>query len=178
MPATFSFEEDNGAGPASTSVPSQINWKNADDANATAYNAAPITAGNNSFEKWLYGKFTGTFNTIQNGFFAHTAGVFGAGLTLKAAPSMTVSGDALAYTTPAVATNAALTRDDTAVQAIGSGAVVWFSGTGPDTANTKAASTNANPGYTNYLTTQLQTTGAAAAGDTATATMTLQYDEN
>jgi hypothetical protein len=35
-----------------------------------------------------------------------------------------------------------------------------------------------NPCYTNFLTTQLQTTSSAAAGDTATVTLTLQYDEN
>ena len=178
MPATFAWQEDNGAGPASSSTPTEINWKNADDTSATAYNAAPITVGNNSFEKWLYGKFTGSYTTIQNGFFTHTSGTFGAFLTLKAAPSMTMSGNALAYTTPSTAANAALTLDDTTPIAIGSGAVVWFSGTGPDTSNTKSASTMANPGYTNYLTTQLQTAIGAAAGDTATATMTLQYDEN
>jgi hypothetical protein len=35
-----------------------------------------------------------------------------------------------------------------------------------------------NPCYTNFLTTQLLTTVAAVAGDTATATLTLQYYEN
>jgi hypothetical protein len=35
-----------------------------------------------------------------------------------------------------------------------------------------------NPCYTNFLTTQLQTTSSAAAGDTAQVTLTLQYNEN
>jgi hypothetical protein len=64
----------------------------------------------------------------------------------------------------------------TSVIAIGSGVAVCFGATGPY-ATGKAASTTANPAYTNYLTTQLQVSGAAA-GDTATVTLTLQYDEN
>ncbi len=65
----------------------------------------------------------------------------------------------------------------TTAVAIGSGVAVCFGATGPY-ATGKAASTTANPAYTNYLTTQLQTTSSAAAGDTATVTLTLQYQEN
>ena len=61
--------------------------------------------------------------------------------------------------------------------AIGSGVAVWFGATGPE-ATGKAASMTTNPCYTNWLATQLQTTVSAAAGDTATVTLTLQYDEN
>ncbi len=90
---------------------------------------------------------------------------------------MTADGDRLAYTTPSTTANALLTLDATAVIAIGSGKAVWFGVTSPTTAG-KAASSTANPAYTNYLTTQLQTTGSAGAGDTATVTLTLRYDEN
>ena len=83
----------------------------------------------------------------------------------------------LAYTTPATATNANLTLDMTAVIAIASGVAVWFGATSP-TAASKAASSTANPAFTNYLTTQIQSTTSAAAGDTATVTLTLQYQEN
>ena len=64
----------------------------------------------------------------------------------------------------------------TSAVAIGSGVAVFFSATGPY-ATGKASSTTSNPAYTNYLTTQLQTSGASA-GDTATVTLTLQYAEN
>lgn len=179
MTATFTWQEENGtAGSSTISTPTDTNWKNADDTSATAYNAAPITAGNNSFEKWIYGKFSGTFNKIQNGFWAHTATAFGAGLTLKGEPSMTASANALAYATPATAANANLTVNMTAVTAIASGQVVWFAPAQPDTNPTFTASQTTNPCFTNFLTTQLQTTAGAAAGDTATVTMTLQYDEN
>lgn len=183
MAATFAFDRDHGAAtgsPAkgttrSTGV-TDVNWKNS-DTEATAYSAAPITAGNNSFENWLFGHFTGTFNQISAGLFAHTLTAFGTGLTLKGPAACTGDGDRLLYTTPSATTNANLTTDMTSAIAIGSGVAVCFGATGPE-ATGKAATMTTNPCYTNYLTTQLQTTGSAAAGDTATATLTLQYNEN
>ncbi len=59
---------------------------------------------------------------------------------------------------------------DTNVAATGSPTVSTTTG--------KAAAMTTNPCYTNFLTTQLQTSAAAAAGDTATVTCTLQYNEN
>lgn len=174
MAATFVFREANGAGQTFTTV-TNVNWKNIDDA-TTAYTAAPITAGNNSFEKWLFGAFSGSYNSISAGLFAHTAGAFGTGLTLKGPPTMTSDTTDLAFTTPSTSANATLTNDMTAAVAITSGVAVWFGLTSP-TAAGKAASTTDNPAWTNYLTSQLQTTGSAAAGDTATATLTLRYDE-
>lgn len=176
MAATFEFDESNGAGETATHGRAETNWKNIDDS-TTAYTANPITAGNNSFDKWLFGHFSGTYNQISAGLFAHTAGAMGAGLTIKGQPAMTVDADRLAYTTPSVSTNASLSFDQTSVIAIGSGRAVWFGATAPATSG-KAASTTANPAYTNYLTHQLQTTGSAGAGDTATATFTLRYNEN
>lgn len=176
MAATFEWDEANGAGETVTHARGEANWKNIDDS-TTAYTSNPITAGNNSFSKWQYGHFSGTYNQILAGLFAHTAGAFGAGLTLKGQPAMTADADRLAYSTPGTAALAGLTFDQTPVIAIGSGRAVWFGATGPATSG-KAASTTSNPAYTNYLTSQLQTTGAAGAGDTVTATLTLQYDEN
>jgi len=181
--ATFEFEEDNGAatgspakGTTRTAARTESNWKNIDDS-TTAYTSNPITAGNNSFEKWQFGHFSGTFNQILNGLFAHTATTFGTGLTLKGTPLCTSDGTRLLYTTPSTTANTNLTTDMTSAIAIGSGVAVAFGATGPE-ATGKAASMTTNPCYTNFLTTQLQTTGSAAAGDTATVTLTLQYDEN
>jgi hypothetical protein len=176
MAATFSFQEANGAGESVTDSRAESNWKNIDDS-TTAYSSSPITAGNNSFDKWQAGHFSGTYNQIQNGLWAHTAGALGTGLTLKASKTMTADADRLAYATPSASTNANLTYDATAVTAIGSGKVVYFGPTAPATSG-KATSTVSNPAWTNYLTTQLQTTGSAAAGDTTTTTLTLRYDEN
>ncbi len=181
--ATFAWDEDTGTqtgsptrGTTVTGGVTDVNWKNS-GVQGDAYSAFPITAGNNSFDKWQYGHFSGSYNQILTGKFAHTAGALGTGLTLKGPPACTGDGDRLLYTTPVTTANANLTNDMTSVIAIGSGVAVFFGATGPY-ATGKAASTTANPAYTNYLATQLQTAGSAAAGDTATVTLTLQYLEN
>lgn len=178
MAATFQWGEDNGAatgspakGTTRTLDRAEANWKNIDDS-TTAYSSSPITAGNNSYEKWTFGKFSGTYNQILSGLWAHTAGTMGTGLTIKG--KVQPSGG---YTTPATTANANLSTDMTSAISIGSGAAVQFGATGPEAAG-KAASTTSNPAYTEWLTHQLQTTGSAAAGDTAPATLTLQYQEN
>ena len=183
MAATFEWEEDNGAatgspakGASRTAARTEVNWKNIDDS-TTAYSSSPITAGNNSYSKWQFGHFSGTFNQILSGLFAHTATAFGTGLTLKGTPACTGDGDRLLYTTPATSALAGLSTDMTSAIAIGSGVAVFFGATGPE-ATGKAATMTTNPCYTNYLTTQLQTSGSAAAGDTASVTLTLQYSEN
>lgn len=183
MPATFAFDRDHGAqtgsptrGTTTSTGVTDVNWKNS-DTEATAYSAAPITGGNNSFELWTFGHFSGSFNQILSGLFAHTATAFGTGLTLKGPPACTGDGDRLLYTTPSTTANSNLTTDMTTAVSIGSGVAVCFGATGPY-ATGKAASMTTNPCYTNYLPTQLQTTSSAAAGDTATVTLTLQYQEN
>jgi len=175
MPATFEFVEDNGTatgspakGATRTAARTECNWKNIDDS-TTAYSSSPITAGNNSFTKYQAGHFSGTFNQISNVLWAHTAGTLGTGLTLKGTVSST-------YATPATTANAALTTDMTSAIAIGSGAAVSMSTTGPEAASPTTTLTAA--GYTQFLPTQLQTTTSAAPGDTASVTNTLQYNEN
>lgn len=174
--ATFEFEEDNGAqtgsplrGTTTTAARTECNWKNIDDS-TTAYSSQPITAGNNSFTKYQFGHFSGTYNQISAGLWAHTAGTFPTGCTLKGVVTTT-------YATPSTTTNAALTVDMTTAIAIGSGQTVLFTGTSPATAS-PTSSITANPGYTQYLPTQLQTTTSAPAGDIPSITNTLQYNEN
>lgn len=183
MAATFAFDRDSGTqtgsptkGTTRTAGVTDVNWKNT-GTEGTAYSAAPITAGNNSYDNWLFGHFSGTYNQILTGLFAHTSTAFGTGLTLKGPAACTGDGDRLLYTTPSATANANLTTDMTSAIAIGSGVAVFFGATGPE-ATGKASSITANPAYTNFLTTQLQTSGSAAAGDTATVTLTLQYNEN
>ena len=182
MAATFAWDRDTGTqtgsptkGTTRSAGTTDTNWKST-DTYATAYTAAPITDGTNSFEIWNFGHFSGTFNQVLTGLFAHTATAFGTGLTLKGTPACTGDGDRLLYTTPSATANTALTTNMTSAIAIGSGVAVFFGATGPE-ATGKASSMTTNPCYTNYLTTQLQPSGAAA-GDTATVTLTLQYLEN
>src|SRR6185369_10041100 len=107
------------------------NWKNIDDS-TTAYSSSPITAGNNSYERWMFGKFSGTFNQILSGLWAHTLTAFGTGLTLKGAPTCTGDASRLLYTTPSTTANTNLTTDMTSAIAIGSGVAVCFGATGPE----------------------------------------------
>lgn len=174
MAATFEYNEDHGTqtgsplkGTTRSTAVTEVNWKNIDDS-TTAYSSSPITAGNNSYIKYQFGKFTGTFNQISAGLWAHTAGVLGTGLTLVGKVTST-------YATP-VTTAMAASTDMTTVIAIGSGAAVSFSTVGPEGGS--PTTTLSAAGYTQYLASQLQTTGSAAAGDTTTVTLTLQYNEN
>lgn len=183
MAATFDWQQDTGTatgspakGTTRTTGVTNVNWKNS-GVQGDVYSSYPITAGNNSYEIFLFGKFTGTFNQILGGLFAHTAGTLGTGLTLKGPAATTGDGDRPLYTTPGTTANASLTTNMTSAISIGSGVAVFFGATGPE-ATGKAASTTSNPGYTNFLPTQLQTSGSAAAGDTATVTLTLEYQEN
>ncbi len=180
MAATFEFNEDNGAatgspnkGTTRTTARTERNFKNIDDS-STAYTSSPIVAGNNSYTKYQFGKFTGSFNQILNGkWSAHTApaGALATGLTLHGKVTST-------YTTPAATADSGIgsPTDFTTAVAIGSGTAVSFSTTGPEDAS--PTSTLSASGYSQYLASQLQTTTSAAAGDMATVTETLQYDEN
>lgn len=185
MAATFTWCEDNGTATGSPSHGTtrtgfssgsctDVNWKNTDDCtnnSGTAYSASPIQAGNNSYTKYIYGKYSGSYNQISAGLFAHTATDFdGTTLILKSVVSST-------YATPATTSNASLTTDSSSHIAIGSGATVLFKSTGPEAAS-PGSTLAAGGGYTQYMPTQLQTTSSAAAGDTATVTVTLQYNEN
>ncbi len=183
MAATFEFEEDNGAasgspakGTTRTAARTEANWKNIDDS-TTAYSSQPITAGNNSYQKNQFGHFSGTFNQISAGLFAHTAGTFPTGCTLKGVPACSSDGTRYLYVTPVTSADSNLTNDMTTAIAIGSGVGVFFGATGPE-ATGKASSMTTNPCYTNFLTSQLQTTTSAPAGDIASITLTLQYNEN
>ena len=184
MAATFAFDEDTGTqtgsparGATTTTGVTDVNWKNS-GVIGTAYTAAPITAGNNSFEKWIFGHFSGSYNQILNGLFAHTAGTCGTGVTLYGPAACTGDGDRPLYTTPSATTNnTACPTNMTSAISIGSGVAVCFGASAPS-ATGKAASTTSNPAYTNFLPTQLRTASNAAAGDIASLTLTLQYDEN
>lgn len=190
MAATFDWQEDTGTatgspakGTTRTTGVTNVNWKNS-GTQGTAYTAAPITAGNNSYEKWQFGKFTGSFNQVLNGKFAHTSntgpgGALTTGISLYGPPA--ASSSMLSYTTPSATTNTNLTTDMTSAISIASGVAVYFGPTGPEATSTMVASYSRSASedvYTNYLTTQLRTTSSAAAGDTPTITLTLQYDEN
>lgn len=173
MAATAQWYEDNGtatgspAKGATRTIAPNGDFKSVDDV-ATARASARIIAGTNSFEKYRFVRFTGTFNEVSAGKFAHTAGVLGTGLTVVDKITST-------YATPAVAALSGST-DISAVTAINSGQSVSFSTVGPEGASPTSNLTAA--GYSQYIVTQLQTLATAAAGDIGDKTMTFQWNEN
>lgn len=171
MAATTTWYEQNGTASGSPahgteSTISSCDWKSVDDS-TTSRASAPVLAGSNSYHKYIYLKFTGTFNQISAVKFAHTAGTLGTGISLKSKVTST-------YATPAT-TALASSTDITSTTAIGSGASVLLSTTGPN-GSTSASQTSTC--YTQYIVTQVQTTTAANAGDSGTVTLTVQYNEN
>lgn len=172
MSATTNWYEQNGAAtgtPAhgTESSISSCDWKSVDDT-STSRSYAPVLAGENSYSKYIYLKFTGTFNQISAVKFAHTAGTLGTGISLKGKVTST-------YTAPAISAISNAT-DMTTPTSVGSGASVLLGTSGPNDENPSASQTTQC--YTQYLVTQVQTTTAAAAGDSGTATLTVQYNEN
>ena len=171
MAATTTWYEQNGSATGSPahgteSTISSCDWKSVDDS-TTSRASAPVLAGSNSYNKYIYLKFTGTFNQISAVKFAHTAGTLGTGISLNSKITST-------YATPST-TALASSTDITSTTAIGSGASVLLSTTGPN-GSTSASQTSTC--YTQYIVTQVQTTSAANAGDSGTVTLTVQYNEN
>lgn len=169
MAADFKYQEDNGATPgASRGDASQVNWKSVNDI-ATLPSAAPITAGENSFEKYQFGVFSGTFTQISNGLWAHTAGEI-------TDPEIELHGKVTStYAQPSTDAMSGST-DMTSTIPITEGATVLFSENGPD--DVSPTPTLEDEGYTQYLVTQIQTGSGAEAGPTTTIALTLRYNEN
>lgn len=172
MSATTTWYEQNGTATGSPahgteSTISSCDWKSVDDT-TTSRASAPVLAGENSYSKYIYLKFTGTFNQISAVKFAHTAGTLGTGISLKGKVTST-------YATPATSALSSST-DMTSTTTIGSGASVLLGTTGPNDSSASASQTSTC--YTQYLVTQVQTTASANAGDSGTVTLTVQYNEN
>jgi len=169
MAATFAWVQRNGA-PAGTETSLGIsgnlfNFKKNDSATAADYSSNPITAGNKSMEAWLRAKFTGTFNKIDNlQFWRSTDFSPNTGLSIKWYPN-----GLSAYAQPTSGLSKAISAIPTS---------------DPGTANLRVAALSsltaslAASGYSSYIVLQLNTTSAAAAGDTSLATFTLNYDES
>jgi len=153
MSATFQWSESNGAGETVTNGITNVNFGNLDSPNLASPNNR-VVAGNNSYEKRIRGRFSGTYTMIDNLKFWKSAGSLGTGITIKAVADA-------AYATPTDSTSIVATANI------------------PTTEGTALvpASPGASPSFSGYLTMQLQTTGAATPGSIGTQTMTLKYDE-
>lgn len=170
MSATFNWVQTHGtsASPTHTALGTSgnlFNYKRANDATAANYSSYPITAGTNSYEVFLRGRWTGTFNSISNLQMWRSVNFSPAtGLSIMWKGNNHTSFNSNPTTgTSTIATSAIPTSD-------------------PGTANVSiggsVAGSLAASGYSDYIVTQLQTTSAAAAGDTSLCTLTMQYDES
>ena len=153
MAATFGFSETNTVSVTVTDAISNVNFGNVDSPNLTPA-SNPIAAGQNSFEKWVRGKFSGTFTSIANLRFWKSAGSLVTGEAIKAAVNAS-------FATPVSTTLSVATVDVPIVE-------------GSALAPTAPAT---NPDYSGYITMQLQTTVATPPGAVNQKTFTLKYDE-
>jgi hypothetical protein len=154
MAATFQWSETNGV-PAGTVTDgiTNVNFGNLDTPNLASPNNRVI-AGQNSYEKWNRGKFSGVYTTVENLRFYKSAGTLPANVTIKAAVNA-------AYATPTTTTSVVATADV------------------PITEGTALVPTapGASPSYSGYIIMQERATVAAAPGAVPTQTFTLKYDE-
>jgi len=204
MAADFNWCEDNGAISSSHGTtrtgfsgsapfPSDLSFKTVDDCRktdgtGTLYSAASIQAGNRSMDKWPYFRISGTYNSVSNIKFGHTAG---------AMPQVSAVNKAHLYVGPAHSNGSTPTyRQPTtgslftgAVEqsnpiSIGSGNAVAVGPTGPE-ASAGMLLTWSTPNatiYSGYLPIQLVVDSDCPAGDYPSggvdATLMVQYDEN
>jgi hypothetical protein len=163
----FEWDEWNGAGKTQSHMPSapNVNWGNVDQ-NKLDYTleANKIPRGENSFDKYIGGHFTGNGQVGPNGKVWHSTQNLPADVKLKGYV-------VIVYATPAKTSIGA--QDMPIVE--GSALVVQFGAT-PETATNDSYS--ANPTYSAYIHTQMQTLVTAAVGVFGPNTLTLKYDES
>lgn len=172
MAATFQWAQTYGTSPGTaTDIGSSgniANFKDRDDATPSNYNSYPIVASDTvnqgrSYEVWLRGHFTGTFNNIDNlQFWKSTDFSPNTGLTVYWKGNNVGS-----YTTPV--------KTDSTI------AVSTVPTSDPGTANVSIGGSLSgaitSAGYSDYIVLQLDVATTATPGDTSLAVMTLQYDE-
>lgn len=166
MAATFTWTIRNGAGATETSLGTSgnlQNYKSVDTAGISDYAANPITAGQNSYELWFRGKFSGTFNRIDDVRFWQS---------VNFSPSTGLQvfwkGTQVIYLQPASGTSSIATSS--------------IPTSDPGSANVSLGGSLSgsltSSGYTDNVVLQLRTTTSAAAGDTSLETVTMSYSEN
>jgi hypothetical protein len=167
MAAVFQWSQTVGAPPGTTqdlgSAGNLFNWKNIDAMGTSGYAQNPIPAGSNSYEIWLRGHFTGTFNAIYDiRFWMSTDFSPNTGLTLRAKTNGQTAYAQPTNATSSIATSVISTSDPGAANVSVGGSL---------------SSSLTTSGFTDWIVTQLQTTGAAPAGDTSLCTLSMSYVE-
>jgi len=164
MAATGSWNEYNGAGSTESADIANLNF-GTDDSSALTPATYPITAGSNSFEKYVKIDFGGTFNYVGSLFFWHSGGAYVTGETLYCSSSGS-PWSAVSYATPSMDNSS----DTGSIhETIPSDMNL---GIGDDvTASLSSA------GSTDYVRLQLRTTASTPAGDVNQKTFKVQWTE-
>ena len=167
MASTLFFCFDNGAtlgtearGTTSSTGIGNISLMNA-DSNAGNYGTNTIAAGSNSYDKFLFLMWSGSFNNVNSVRFNHVSGNLGAGLQF-----LFGTGSSGFYRSPASTANSALTFALTSTGLLSTGIGPIQIGTGsPNIFAGKASSSTNSPTFSSFIGGQLQTTISASAGD-------------
>jgi len=157
MSATWNWSGTYGTSPGTTTdlgvSGNLFNFKSVDSLTSAAdYTSYPITAGNNSYEVFLRGHWSGTFNQIQNVQFYKSAGVLSGGIDIK------WDGETTAYSTPVSSASTIATSDIPTADPGTANVSIGGALTGSLTA----------AGFSDQIVLQMMTTTAASAGDTPT----------
>lgn len=192
MSAIVEFWEDNGSpvgSPKRGSVrqlAAQCDWKSVDSSQVGRY-YAPVAAGACSFPKFQFAVFSGSWNSISGGLFAHVANESGAALSSFIKLWGTVSSQyLLGAAAPSQARDNNAATDMTGVVLSPGSEVagclsVKFSLVGPqDLASMQDSLDNTGAvAYSQYLVTQVQLSKENAVnGDSDGIILALIYDEN
>lgn len=172
MSASFSWAQTVGAPGAEVRADlgasgNLANFKGVDTIGTSDYAAYPIPAGQNSYEMWLQGHFSGSFNTISDlRFWMSTNFSNPTGLVVKGNTAQTL------YQLPtnassSIAQSTLGTSDPGTRNVSTSGSLTSSLVPHPTTSDA----------YTDYIVLQLQTLATAAAGDTSLATFSMSYIE-
>ena len=163
MAASVTFSEFNGAGSTQTTELSNINFGTNDSANLTPA-TYPITAGSNSYEKYIKIDFGGTFNYVGSVYFWKSAGDYKTNELIKITGSSTT---APSYAAPVMTTSTVATANIGTSQ--------------PATMNVHIKGTVigslTEAGSSDYIVMQLQTQTDTEPGDVNQKTLTVQWTE-
>ena len=168
MAAEFKWIQTTGAAGSEIEVEKTDNshvasFQSIDTATEYGFEANPISAGDNSYEIFLQGEFSGTFTKIENLKIWKSSGTLGDGVSIKYGSRHKDN-----YMTPvdtiSVIASTDIPNEEPTMQNVG------VSG---DLSGSLTA-----PGRTDYLVTQLQTTASAVATEINDVTYTLFYDES
>ena len=183
MASTMIICERNGVSPGHTTENiKNMNWKALDDT-TTPYSlyTSAIGLGTNSYVKYDYLKFSGSFTSIGNAKVTHISGNLPKGVVLMGSASVTDAGK-LQYSTPTRLINNTLTPNNISSLNSAINLIIGpqLDNTDPAYSSTKLNQADNTTGtlYSNYFLTQMQVASNASIGDTGPISMQISWDES